>query len=109
MANPQKTYSVTELFRLWAGGASYTEIAASLGVKESYVYTLRCRHKLPKRKRTVPESRQADPTTEEIKERAAECRQRHFAKRRGESEDDTRKRVWMEDKKWLRTSSQSQA
>lgn len=108
MGTPKNAYSVTELFRLWAGGASYKEIAASLGVTESYVHKLKERHKLPNRKReySAPTN---DPTPEEIEQRAAECRERHFQKRRSETEDQTRTRVWKEQEAWLRTSSRSQA
>lgn len=90
------TYSVPELFRLWAGGASYTEIAARLGVTESYVHKLKDRHKLPNRERSYAAPTK-EPTEDEIEQRKRECRERHFAKRRGETEEQTRSRVWKED------------
>jgi hypothetical protein len=101
-------YSVTDLFRLWAGGASYSEIAACLGVTESFIHKLKERHKLPNRPRQYAAPTN-DPTPDEIEERKAEVRAAHFAKRRGETEDQTRCRVWQEDQAWLRRLSQSQA
>ena len=65
MGTPKNRYSVPELFRLWAGGASYKEIAASLGVTESYVHKLKDRHKLPNRERKQGKPT-VDPTPEEI-------------------------------------------
>ena len=108
MGTPKNAYSVPELFRLWAGGASYKEIAASLGVSESYVHKLKDRHKLPNRARKQGKPT-VDPTPEEIETRAAEARARHLARRRSETEEQTRKRVWQEDNGCRRTSSQSQA
>jgi hypothetical protein len=104
----RNTYSVTELFRLWAGGASYSQIAACLGVTESYVHKLKDRHKLPNRPR-VYSAPTDDPTPEEIEQRKAEVRAAHLAKRRGETEDQTRSRVWKEEQSWLHRSSQSRA
>jgi hypothetical protein len=105
---PKNRYSVPELFRLWAGGASYKEIAASLGVTESYVHKLKDRHKLPNRERKqgLPT---ADPTPEEIAAGKVALRLKHLAQRRGETDEQTRKRVWTEDNSCRQTSSQSQA
>jgi hypothetical protein len=105
---PTRKYSVPELFRLWAGGASYSQIAACLGVTESYVHKLKDRHKLPNRPRSYSAPTD-DPTPEEIEKRKAEVRAAHFAKRRGETEDQTRTRVWKEEQSWLHRSSPSQA
>lgn len=108
MGTPKNAYSVPELFRLWAGGASYKEIAASLGVTESYVHKLKDRHKLPNRARKQGKPT-VDPTPEEIAAGKVALRLRHFAQRRGETEEQTRKRIWIEDNACRQTSSRSQA
>jgi hypothetical protein len=38
-----------------------------------------------------------DPTPQEIEERARECRERHYAQRRGESEHASKFRIWRGD------------
>lgn len=110
-AGLMKIIDVPLLYRLWHSDPREVptpQIARSLGISVSTLYKQAEKHKLPKRERVYLDLT-ADPTPEEIEQRAAECRERHFAKRRRESEDDTRKRVWMEDKKWHQTSSHSQA
>lgn len=77
-------YSVPQLHSLWASGASYDEIAAALGCCSSWVTKLKLKHALPNRKRTYAEST-TDPTPDEIAERAKECREKHYAKRRAET------------------------
>lgn len=72
----QVKYCAATLHRLWARGDSYQEIAAALGCSESYVSRLKERHKLPNRQKPTVEILAADPTLEQIEERAAECRQR---------------------------------
>ena len=64
------------------------DIAAALGVSVSCVYSLRHQYKLPKRERVF--AFPGDPTPEEIADRARECRERHFAKRRAETDEQ----VW---------------
>lgn len=95
MGHRRLKYSVTELFRLWGSGASYQEIAAALGCTQSTVHDLRDRHKLPKReKKTNTEFKAADdPAEEEIEQRARECREAHFAKRRRETPIQTDSRL----------------
>ena len=105
---PKNSYSVPELFRLWAGGASYKTIAASLGVTESYVHKLKDRHKLPNRERKHSKPT-ADPTPEEIAAGKVALKLKHIAQRRGETEEQTQKRIWTEDNACRQTSSQSQA
>lgn len=80
-------YDVQLLHRLWADETlQHREIALRLGVSQSFLGRLKLRHKLPKR--DPPQCRTPyDPTPEEIAERAAECRERHFATRRCESEE----------------------
>lgn len=95
MGHNRFQYSVAELFRLWGSGASYQEIAAALGCNQSTVHSLKERHKLPRRaKQTNTEFRAAeDPTEEEIEQRARECREAHFAKRRAETPIQTDSRL----------------
>ena len=69
-------YCALTLHRLWARGDSYQEIAAALGCSQSFVSRLKERHKLPDRQRPNREIFEADPTPEQIAERAAECRAR---------------------------------
>ena len=79
---------VPTLFRLWHSDMDTADIAVALGVSLSTLHSLRMRHKLPKRPRasvTVV----ADPTPDEIAERARECRERHYAERRGETGETT--------------------
>jgi hypothetical protein len=67
-------YCTLTLHQLWASGASYMEIAAALGCSQSFVSTLKDRHKLPNRQKATKEIFADDPTPEQIAERAAECR-----------------------------------
>jgi hypothetical protein len=69
-------YCAVTLHRLWARGDSYQEIAAALGCSQSFVSTLKDRHKLPNRQKANREIFEDDPTPEQIAERAAECRAR---------------------------------
>jgi len=80
------------LFDMWNAGAAVKEIAAALGVSVSAVYSLRHQYGLPKRERifAFPD----DPTPEQIAERARECRERHYAMRRAETDDATRTKLW---------------
>lgn len=76
------------LWEMWNAGAPVIDIAAALGVSVSVIYSLRHQYKLPKRPRVFafPD----DPTPEEIAERARECREAHFARRRAETDEQ----VW---------------
>ena len=97
MGNRRLNYSVAQLFELWGSGASHKEIAAALGCNESTVQKLKVRHKLPKRQTTSPAcDDNYEPTPEEIVEyeqRARECREAHFAKRRAEPATNTDSRL----------------
>jgi DNA-binding CsgD family transcriptional regulator len=42
-------YCALTLHRLWARGDSYQEIAAALGCSQTFISTLKDRHKLPNR------------------------------------------------------------
>ena len=82
-----------ELQRLWADETlSRREICIALGVSQSWLSKAAANLGLPRRE-TV-HSAAIDPTPEQILARARECRERHYAERRGESERATRKRRW---------------
>ena len=74
---------VAKLFKLWHSDMETPEIALEIGVSLSTLHTLRIRHKLPKKTRATVKF-VADPTPDEIAQRARECRERHYAERRGE-------------------------
>jgi hypothetical protein len=67
-------YCTLTLHRLWARGDSYQQIAAALGCSQTFISTLKDRHKLPNRQKPNREIFDDDPTPEQIAERAAECR-----------------------------------
>lgn len=67
-------YCTLTLHRLWARGDSYQQIAAALGCSQTFISTLKDRHKLPNRQKPNREIFEDDPTPEQIAERAAECR-----------------------------------
>jgi transposase len=93
---PRRDIDVPVLYTLWASELEMPEIALRLGCSVSTLYLLRDRYKLPPR----PSSRVtvlSDPTPKEIEERARECRERHYAQRRGESEYASKFRVWRGD------------
>ena len=93
---PRRDIDVPVLHSLWASELELPEIAVRLGCSVSTLYMLRDRHKLPPRPR-MRVSVLTDPTPQEIKERARECRERHYAQRRGEGEYATKFRVWRGD------------
>ena len=70
------------LKEMWEAGAAVRDIAAALGVPVAAVYSLRHQYRLPKRQKIHAEPE--TPTLEEIAERARECREAHYAMRRGE-------------------------
>lgn len=78
---------VPTLFRLWNSDMLTPDICVALGVSRTTLDTLRKRHKLPKRK--VVRQALRDPTPAEIEQRARECRERHYAERRGETDQNT--------------------
>ncbi len=77
---------------MWEAGAAVKDIAAALGVSVAVVYSLRHQYGLPKRAPVFafPD----DPTPEQIAERARECREAHYARRRAETDDTVRTKVW---------------
>ena len=93
---PRRDIDVPVLHSLWASELELAEIAVRLGCSVSTLYMLRDRHKLPPRPR-MRVTVLTDPTPQEIEERARECRERHYAQRRGEGEYATKFRVWRGD------------
>ena len=77
---------------MWNAGAAVVDIAAALGVPVSAVYSLRYQYGLPKRDKVHAEPE--TPTLEEIAERARECREAHYARRRAETDETSRVKVW---------------
>jgi len=86
---PNRIVDVPLMFRLWADESiQKLEIAKRLGISTSTLASLAKRHHLPQRPR--PRVVVAlDPTPNEIAERARECRERHYAERRRESDKVT--------------------
>lgn len=84
-----------EFRRLWAAGCSRTQLAEHFDCSVSWIDNYRMSLALPVRQRKNPrESYSAfDPTPEQIEQRAQECREIHYAQRRGESEHATQSRV----------------
>lgn len=78
---------VPALFRMWHSEMATADIAIAVGVSMSTLHTLSKRHKLPKRR--VRRVALKDPTPDEIERRARECRERHYAERRGETDQTT--------------------
>ena len=93
---PRRDIDIPVLHSLWASELELPEIAVRLGCSVSTLYMLRDRHKLPPRPR-MRVTVLTDPTPQEIEERARECRERHYAQRRGESEYASKFRVWRGD------------
>ena len=89
------TYSVPELFRLWADESlTRAEVARLLGVTAGQLAKLASRHGLGFRGRRQRAFSMDDPTPEQIAERAAECRAKHMAQRRAEPDEASRKKAW---------------
>lgn len=80
------------LHDMWHAGAAVKDIAAALGVLPATVYQLRYQYGLPKREKIHQEPE--TPTPEEIAERARECREAHYARRRAETDETSRVKVW---------------
>lgn len=98
------------LFDMWNAGASARDIGRRVGIGKDAVYKWVKRLGLPIDRRAARvDSEEHNPTLAEIAERAAELRERHYAKRRAETEDQTRTRVFKEEQSCRQTSSHSQA
>ena len=85
-----------EFRRLWAAGASRLDLAERFGCSLSWIDNYRMELAIPARNRANPQEcfSPFDPTPEEIAERARECREKHYAERRGETEVATRSKTW---------------
>lgn len=77
------------LTQLYNAGLTTSQIARRLGCAERSVTRAAGRFGIIEIQ-TCPRS--SDPTPEEIEERARECRERHFAQRRAETDNATEKR-----------------
>jgi hypothetical protein len=88
----KREIDVPLMFRLWTTGVAREVICQELGVSSQQLSVLRQQYKLPDRPKR-PASLAPDPTPEEIAERAAECRAKHYMERRGETEDNSRSKA----------------
>lgn len=86
----KRTIDAALLFKLWHSDMETPDIAFALGVSLSTLHNVRQKYGLPKRPRAEV-TLVADPTPQEIAERARQCRERHFAERRGETDETTLK------------------
>lgn len=77
------------LHEAWMAGETYDQMAKRFGVSSSTIHVWSRRYKLPRRPKPMPH-RSVDPTPEEIERLKAECRERHYAQRRSESDDTSR-------------------
>lgn len=84
---PRTRLDVPLLHRLWADGVRAEDIARQIGCSTAHVYALKDRLKLPKRPKPKPVGGNADPTPDEIEQRARECRERHLAAMRDETHE----------------------
>ena len=88
---PRREIDVPRLFELWHDATlSRREIGIAIGVSQSCLSKTAAKLGLPKRETVHCAAN--DPTPEEIRERARQCRERHYAERRGENDRTTRKR-----------------
>ena len=97
---------VARLHELWAAGVRLGDIAAEFGVAVGTVSKWAQRYKLPRRTCNPAQEPEAPtPADEEasasglalapaIEARARECRERHYAERRAERDENTRAKVW---------------
>lgn len=105
---PRTSADVALLFRMWNAGASRIDIARQFNISVSTVYDWQRRYKLPRRKIDLqPQSSEPPPPSPEdeaaslgglalspwVEERARACRERHYAQRRNERDDNTRSKV----------------
>ena len=87
-----------ELFEaMWFAGVSVPEMARRLGITQPHVYKWRGKFGLATRDRVVVQP--DDPTPAEIAERARECREKHYARRRAEKDESVKCLVWQRRKR----------
>jgi hypothetical protein len=88
-----RNVDVQKLYQLWNDHTlTRVQVSAMLGISHTHLTRLVTRHKLPPRRRDYRRD-VADPTPDEIAQRAAECRERHFAQRRAEPDECTVSKV----------------
>lgn len=91
------TVDVPKLFELWEDRRlTRTEVARGLGLTDKQLTAVAARYGLGLRGQTNRCVTPGDPTADQIAERAREMREKHYAQRRAESEEVTRKRLWQE-------------
>jgi hypothetical protein len=88
-----KNIHLPTLYQLWNDHAlTRVQVSSRLGISATHLTRLVTRHKLPPRRRDYRRD-VADPTPDEIAQRAAECREKHFAQRRAEPPELTHSKV----------------
>lgn len=104
------------LLELWAQGVSAAEIASRFGVKRGTISKWAKRYGLPPRAAlATPEYEAPSPEDDAasldglalspwVESRARECREAHYAQRRGEGEETVRTKLW----RWGRGDYDSQ-
>jgi hypothetical protein len=84
---------LARLYQLWNDHTlTRVKVSSMLGISPTHLTRLVARHKLPPRPRDKNQHGN-DPTPDEIAQRAAECRERHFAQRRAEPDCSTTSKV----------------
>jgi len=85
-----------EFRRLWAAGVSRMDLAERYSCSVCHIDNYRMLLALPARQRGRRQEcySASDPTPEQIEQRARECREKHYAERRLETEENVRIKVW---------------
>jgi hypothetical protein len=84
---------LAKLYQLWNDHTlTRVKVSSMLGISPTHLTRLVARHKLPPRPRDKNQYMN-DPTPDEIAQRAAECREKHFAQRRAEPDCSTTSKV----------------
>jgi len=84
---------LAKLYQLWNDHTlTRVKVSSMLGISPTHLTRLVARHKLPPRPRDKNQFIN-DPTPDEIAQRAAECRERHYAQRRAEPDCSTTSKV----------------
>lgn len=82
---PSLNITREQILRYWHEDTmTLMDISLRLGCSVTTLSRLASEYRIPRRS-AVHQNIVADPTPEEIAERARECRERHYAERRGES------------------------
>jgi len=83
LSEPVRHADVASFSEMWAVGVPAQEIAMAFSLSLSSVYSWKNALHLPPRRR-VPSDRTPDPTPQEIRDRARECRRAHYAAKMAE-------------------------